>query len=229
MFNDIAPTYDIANRILSGGVDKSWRRKAVNIAYDNLEGSKIKKIVDVACGTGDMIEFWKKEASKRGVEIESIDGVDPSFEMLKVAKEKCKNVAFHEGFATELPFEDGSVDIVSIVYGIRNVVDREDALKEFHRVLKKGGLLVILEFTKEEQKSILQKCASFYNNKILPTIGGMISGSYEAYKYLPDSIDSFLTANMLKTEMESVGFIPIFVKGYSANISTTFIAKKESE
>ncbi|MFP4333733.1 MAG: class I SAM-dependent methyltransferase, partial [Campylobacterales bacterium] len=148
------------------------------------------------------------------------------FEMLKVAKEKCQNVEFHEGYASKLPFKDSSVDIVSIVYGIRNVVDREDALKEFYRVLKKDGLLVVLEFTKEEKKSILQKLASFYNTKVLPFLGGMISGSYEAYRYLPSSIDSFLTADMLKTEMESVGFTPIFVKGYSANISTTLIVKK---
>lgn len=230
MFDNIAPTYDIANRILSAGVDRSWRKKAVAESLTMIGQKDIDLVVDVACGTGDMISYWMEGAKEQSVNLLDIAGVDPSVKMLGVAKEKLKNVQFHEGYADKLPFEDSQADIISIVYGIRNVVNLSGALAEFYRVLKPGGVLVVLEFTKKPAKtSLLEKGASFYQNKVLPFVGGIISGNYKAYKYLPDSIDEFLTSDMLQQEMQKAGFKPLFIKGYSANISTTFIVKKESE
>ncbi|MCK4875722.1 MAG: ubiquinone/menaquinone biosynthesis methyltransferase, partial [Sulfurimonas sp.] len=150
MFDDIAPTYDTANRVMSMGVDKSWRRKACDLAYEFYGQDSLDKIVDVACGTGDMMDFWKKRSEVNGIAIGEIVGVDPSNGMVNVAREKYPKFNYHISKATEIPLEDSSADILSITYGIRNVVEREKALKEFNRVLKKDGLVVILEFMKNE-------------------------------------------------------------------------------
>ncbi len=112
--------------------------------------------------------------------------------MLEVAKDKVNFAEFKVGKAQELPIDSSSTDIISISYGIRNVVDRVEALEEFYRALKPNGIVVILEFTKQNRTTILDKFIDFGMKKILPTIGGLISKNYEAYKYLPDSIEEFL-------------------------------------
>ncbi len=226
MFNDIAGTYDVANRVLSMGVDKSWRNKACKLAYKYYGHSVVEKIVDVACGTGDMITFWKKIAQDEHVNVKDIVGIDPSVGMMDVAKKKLPEVEFIEASATDLTLEDNSADIISISYGIRNVVERQKAFDEFARVLKPNGLLVILEFTKNKKETPLDYITDFYMNKILPILGGLISRNKEAYTYLPNSIDEFLTTKNLKSELKEAGLEPIYVKGFSMNISTLFIARK---
>jgi len=226
MFNDIAGTYDVANRVLSMGIDKTWRNKACDLAFGFYEKNKIEKIVDVACGTGDMLTTWDKIASKNGIKIDTKIGVDPSVGMMDVAKIKLPNVEFIEAGAADMPLESESADIISISYGIRNVVQRQEAFHEFARVLKKDGLLVILEFTKNEKTNPLDYVTDFYMNKILPTLGGIISKNKEAYTYLPNSIDEFLTQDNLCKELKEAGLEPIYVKGFSMNISTLFIARK---
>jgi len=129
MFDDIAPTYDTANRVMSMGIDKSWRRKACDLAYNYYAKDSIDRIVDVACGTGDMMEFWRSRSEVCGIAIGEIVGVDPSNGMVNVAKEKYPHFSYHISKATEIPLEDKSADILSITYGIRNVIEREDALK----------------------------------------------------------------------------------------------------
>ncbi len=136
MFNDIAGTYDVANRVLSMGIDKSWRNKACNLAFDFYGKKNVEKIVDVACGTGDMIIFWKQIAKSNSINLENIVGIDPSVGMMEVGKKKLPDVEFIEAFATEMPLENESADIISISYGIRNVVQRQEAFDEFARVLK---------------------------------------------------------------------------------------------
>ncbi|MBU3015414.1 bifunctional demethylmenaquinone methyltransferase/2-methoxy-6-polyprenyl-1,4-benzoquinol methylase UbiE [Poseidonibacter lekithochrous] len=226
MFNDIAGTYDVANRVLSMGIDKSWRNKACNLAFNFYGKDKIEKIVDVACGTGDMIQHWKKIAESNNIEIENIVGVDPSVGMMEVGKKKLPEVEFIEAGAASMPLEDNSADIISISYGIRNVVQRQEAFDEFARVLKKDGLVVISEFTKNEKRNPLDYVTDFYMNKILPTLGGMISRNKEAYTYLPNSIDEFLTTDNLCNELKIAGLEPIHVKAFSMNISTLIIARK---
>lgn len=226
MFNDIAGRYDIANRILSMGIDKSWRNKACNKALSLYNKDKIEKIVDVACGTGDMIEFWKGIVAKNGIELENIVGVDPSVGMMDVAREKFPQVEFIEAGAAQMPLESSSADIISISYGIRNVVQRQEAFDEFARVLKKDGLVVISEFTKQEKTNILDHATDFYMNKVLPTVGGIISKNKEAYRYLPDSIDEFLTTENLCKELKQAGLEPIHVEAFSMKISTLIIARK---
>ncbi|MDR0408370.1 MAG: bifunctional demethylmenaquinone methyltransferase/2-methoxy-6-polyprenyl-1,4-benzoquinol methylase UbiE [Campylobacteraceae bacterium] len=226
MFDDIASTYDKANRVLSMGIDVSWRKKACSIAFDKLNQKEIKMIIDVACGTGDMISFWQKYSYKKGVKVKRILGVDPSSQMLNIAKKKFENFDFIKACANNIPLPNECADIVSISYGIRNVLKRKEAFREFARVIKKGGFVVILEFTKEDKNGVLQKIKQFYLNKILPSIGGFISKNYEAYKYLPSSIDGFLTSSMLQEELTEVGFKIRYAKSFSMNISTLIIAEK---
>ena len=226
MFNDIAGTYDVANRVLSMGIDKSWRNKACNLAFDFYEKKEIPKIVDVACGTGDMIGYWKKVADSNAIKIENIIGIDPSVGMMDVARVKLPEVEFIEAGAASMPLEDESTDIISISYGIRNVVQRQEAFDEFARVLKKDGLVVISEFTKNEKTSPIDYITDFYMNKILPVLGGLISKNKEAYTYLPNSIDEFLTTKNLCKELKQAGLETIYTKAFSMNISTLIIARK---
>ncbi len=225
MFDDIAPTYDKANRVLSMGVDIQWRKKACNEIFARYD-KPIDLIVDVACGTGDMMGYWDKQAKKTKINIKKIIGVDPSIGMVNVGKEKFPHFEFVISEATSLPMQDGIVDILSISYGIRNVVKREEAFKEFARVIKPGGYVVILEFTKDDKKGTLFALKDFYMNKVLPKIGGFISKNKEAYEYLPNSIEGFLTSDMLQKELDDAGFTTEFSKSFSMDISTLVIAKK---
>jgi len=225
MFNDIAPTYDRANRVLSMGVDIQWRKKACDETY-NRYTNDIDLIVDVACGTGDMMGYWKKQANKNGRKIGKLLGVDPSEGMVGVGKEKFPDFDFIISHATEIPLEDESADILSISYGIRNVVKRQEAFTEFARVIKTGGYVVILEFTKDDKKGFFYGIKDFYMNKVLPKLGGFISKNKEAYEYLPNSIEGFLTSKMLQKELDDAGFTTEFVKSFSMDISTLVIAKK---
>ena len=226
MFDDIAPTYDTANRVMSVGIDKSWRRKACDLAYEYSAKESVDRIVDVACGTGDMMDFWRDRAEKTGIAIGEVVGVDPSVGMVDVARQKYPKFNYKIAPATEIPLEKETADILSITYGIRNVVEREKALVEFNRVLKKGGLVVILEFMKNENPSFLGKIMNFYTNKILPKVGGFISKNIEAYEYLPNSIEDFSTVENMQNELEAAGFTMLYTKSFSMDISTLLIARK---
>jgi len=226
MFDDIAQTYDLANRVLSFGIDIQWRKKGCNKAYEILKKQKIKKIADVATGTGDMLLHWQDTAGKKGIDVESFIGIDPSVGMLEVAKKKVDFAEFIEGKAQKLPLESESVDILSISYGIRNVVDRKEALLEFNRVLKPNGIVVILEFTKQQKEGLVSNVVDIYMKKVLPAIGGLVSKNYEAYRYLPNSIEQFLTSEMLVEELKESGFEIKYLKPFSMGISTLFVAQK---
>jgi demethylmenaquinone methyltransferase/2-methoxy-6-polyprenyl-1,4-benzoquinol methylase len=227
MFDEIASTYDLANRVLSFGIDKQWRRKGCDKAYSLLGKKELTQITDVACGTGDLLLYWRERAQKHGIEVEKYVGVDPSVGMLNVAREKVDFADFLEGKAQELPIEDEGTDIISISYGIRNVVDRVEALQEFYRALKPGGMVVILEFTKQEKGGVIAKMVDFYMKNILPAIGGLVSKNYAAYKYLPDSIEEFLTTEMLEEELKSAGFEIKYSQSFSMGISTLLVAQKK--
>ena len=227
MFNEIAPAYDKANRILSMGIDISWRKKGCGLAFNIYSKERVERIVDVACGTGDMMIFWQKIADESGIRVDKIIGVDPSSGMLEVAKQKLPQNEFILSEATQLPFEEQSVDMLSISYGIRNVVKRKEAFLEFARVLKKGGLVVILEFTKDDKKGFFHGIKEFYLNKVLPILGGIISKNREAYEYLPNSIEGFLTASMMQDELKEAGFTTLHCESFSMDISTLIIAQKD--
>jgi len=226
MFDEIAGTYDLANRVLSFGIDVQWRKKGCDKAYEILGKNRVERIADVATGTGDLLLHWRDRAREKGVEVEHFVGIDPSTGMLEVARKKVDFAEFIEGKAQEMPLEDESTEIISISYGIRNVVDRPEALAEFHRALKPGGIVVILEFTKQEKKGLTAPLVDLYMKKILPAVGGLVSKNYAAYKYLPDSIEEFLTTEMLMEELLQSGFEVKYVKPFSMGISTLFVAQK---
>ncbi len=226
MFDNIADTYDLANRVLSMGIDIQWRKKGCDKAFEILGKQRLGQVTDVATGTGDLLIYWREQAAKNGVEIEKYVGIDPSVGMLEVARKKVDFAEFIEGKAQELPIEDESTDVISISYGIRNVVDRAEALEEFYRALRPGGIVMILEFTKQDRSGMIDKVVDFGMKKVLPRIGGFISKNYEAYRYLPDSIEEFLTTEMLSQELEAAGFEMKYTKSFSMGISTLLVAQK---
>lgn len=228
MFNQIAPTYDVANRVLSLGVDVSWRKFACRYMLEIFKNESI-NIVDVACGTGDMMGLWSEISKEFGVEIKSLTGIDPSSGMLKEARAKFPNFKFIEAYADNTTLVSGEAQILSISYGIRNVVERKAALREFNRVLALNGYVVVLEFTKHQKKGLITSLRDFYLSKILPKIGGFISKNKEAYEYLPSSIENFLDAKSFCDELVEAGFEIELCKGFSMDISTLFIAKKVRE
>ncbi len=228
MFNQIAPTYDVANRVLSLGVDVSWRKFACRYMLEIFKERSI-NIVDVACGTGDMMGLWSEISKEFGVEVKSLTGIDPSSGMLKEARAKFPNFKFIEAYADNTTLASGEAQILSISYGIRNVVERKAALREFNRVLALNGYVVVLEFTKRQKKGLITSIRDFYLSKILPKIGGFISKNKEAYEYLPSSIENFLDAKSFCDELIEAGFEMELCKGFSMDISTLFIAKKVRE
>ena len=228
MFNQIAPTYDVANRVLSLGVDVSWRKFACRYMLEIFKNKSI-NIVDVACGTGDMMGLWSEISKEFGVEVKSLTGIDPSSGMLKEARAKFPNFKFIEAYADNTTLASGEAQILSISYGIRNVVERKAALREFNRVLAPDGYVVVLEFTKRQKKGLITSLRDFYLSKILPSIGGFISKNKEAYEYLPSSIENFLDAKSFCDELVEAGFEIELCKGFSMDISTLFIAKKVKE
>ena len=228
MFNQIAPTYDVANRVLSLGVDVSWSKFACRYMLEIFKERSI-NIVDVACGTGDMMGLWSEISKEFGVQIKNLTGIDPSSGMLKEARAKFPNFKFIEAYADNTTLASGEAQILSISYGIRNVVERKAALREFNRVLALNGYVVVLEFTKRQKKGLVTSLRDFYLSKILPKIGGFISKNKEAYEYLPSSIENFLDAKSFCDELAEAGFEIELCKGFSMDISTLFIAKKVRE
>ncbi|MGN8540694.1 bifunctional demethylmenaquinone methyltransferase/2-methoxy-6-polyprenyl-1,4-benzoquinol methylase UbiE [Helicobacter pylori] len=228
MFDDIASSYDQANRLMSFGLDVKWRERACEHAFLFLENKKALRLVDVACGTGDMLVAWQKSALNCAIEFKECLGIDPSNNMLALAEKKLENKAsFIQAQAKDLKgVGNNSVDILSIAYGLRNIVERQEALKEFFRVLKPRGVLVILEFLKKDNPTWLDKISGFYTNKVLPLVGGAISKNYGAYSYLPQSIEGFLSLEGLKHELKNAGFEILRTQDSIAQISTTMLVRK---
>jgi len=226
MFNDIAPTYDKANRVLSFGTDIRWRKIACKQTLNRVKNEEI-AIVDMATGTGDMLIFWQKIADKVNRKIIKKIGIDPAENMLSFAKQKISDAEFKVGIAQQIPLENKCADIVSISYGFRNVVEKEEGIKEFARILKNDGLFCMLEFTKDTSSNPLNRIAQWYVRTILPILGGFISGNMGAYKYLPDSIENFLTRKEIENMLKRNGFEIEFAKDFSFGISSLVIARKK--
>jgi demethylmenaquinone methyltransferase/2-methoxy-6-polyprenyl-1,4-benzoquinol methylase len=187
MFNNIALRYDFLNRLLSMGIDKGWRKKAIAMLADKKEP----KILDIATGTGDLaIEMVQKHPDAQ------VTGLDLAPQMLEIGRQKAKkkklqqSITFVEGDAENLPFEDNTFDAITVAFGVRNFERPLEGLKEMNRVLKPGGRLVILEFSKSRSK-IFEGVFNLYFKYILPTIGRLVSKDARAYQYLYDSVQVF--------------------------------------
>lgn len=174
-FDKIARDYDRMNRLMTLGLDCRWRKRAVR----GLKG----EVLDVACGTGDMV----LELLKQGADV---TGVDLSEEMLAIAKRKVKSGKWKVADAEQLPFGDASFDAVTCAFGVRNFVHLEQGLNEMLRVLKPGGQLVILELATPDTP-LVKPFYNLYTRRIIPWLGSRIAGNREAYTYLPASIERF--------------------------------------
>lgn len=201
MFDSIAPRYDLLNRVLSAGIDKGWRRKAI----DRLKEMRPQSILDIATGTGDLAI----EATR--IQPASITGVDISEQMLAVGRKKIHErhlghlIQLEYGDSEKLQYHDNSFDAVMVAFGVRNFEHLETGLKEMSRVLKPGGKAVILEFAQPEHFPVKQFYRA-YSRYILPLVGQMLSKQRAAYEYLPESVAAFPYGKSFTAILENCGF-----------------------
>lgn len=215
MFDSIAGTYDRLNHLLSFGLDRAWRRRLVG----EVVGSGAEKVLDVACGSGDV----SVALYNAGMEV---TGVDISEKMLDIARKKSpEKIRYVYGNAEELPFEEESFDCVTIAYGIRNFDKADRCMKEFYRVLKKGGSIRILEFGIPDN-AVWRAVYSFYFKNILPAIGRRISGNREAYRYLQESSFSFPYGEEFCGMLSGGGFGETGYKPLTGGVSFLYVGKK---
>lgn len=198
MFSRIAGRYDLLNRILSAGIDRSWRREAVRRSGVG-RGSVV---VDACCGTGDLsLEFAAAGAR--------VLGVDFTREMVRLAPPKAgpahAATLFTHGDALQLPVRSASADVLSVAFGVRNLADAHAGLREFRRVVRPGGMVLVLEFS-PPPRGWFGKLYSFYFLRVLPKIGGWISGDAEAYRYLPRTVSAWPAPEEFRAWMERAGF-----------------------
>ncbi len=202
MFADIAPKYDLLNHLLSFNIDRSWRKVLLKRLSGVLERPDA-RILDLCCGTGDVLLELQSNTRAR------VMGADFCHPMLVTAGRKAAAQGFEapliEGDAMELPLAESSLDAISIAFGFRNLVNYSGALSEFRRVLKPGGTLAILEFS-HPPGVFMRTAYGFYSRVILPAVGALISGSREAYAYLPESVSKFPKAEALREMMTAAGF-----------------------
>ena len=222
MFNDIAPTYDRLNHILSFDIDKLWRKRVVR----TVRKLGAKHIMDMATGTGDLAI-----ALAKGIEGSTIYGADFSSEMLAVAKQKIEHLGLSERIsltecnAEDIPLEDEAVDATTIAFGVRNFEHQREALTEIKRTIRKGGHLIVLEFS-NPKCAFVRWCYRLYSHHILPAIGRLVSKHATAYTYLPTSIDQFALPENFSALLEEVGFDHVERKSQSMGIAHIYIAHK---
>ena len=224
MFAAIARSYDLNNRLHSFGRDQSWRRKAVRLCAVRPTDC----VLDVACGTGDLTLAFAKAGPA------SVTGLDFTEEMLQIAQRKSQFVArdadsrgpeFIRGDATALPFDDASFDLVSIAFGIRNVSDPQLALREFRRVLRLGGRLVVLEFS-QPRNPIVRAFNRFYSSRVMPVTASLIARDRSgAYRYLPRSIQTFLSSQEMVASIQGAGFSTVTAHPMTLGVCTAYLGR----
>ncbi|MCD9187442.1 MAG: bifunctional demethylmenaquinone methyltransferase/2-methoxy-6-polyprenyl-1,4-benzoquinol methylase UbiE [Pyrinomonadaceae bacterium] len=215
MFSGIAGKYDFLNHFLSVNVDKRWRR-LVRKKLETILANKSAVVLDVACGTGDLAVELQTNAEAK------IIGTDFCRPMLSIAFDKnAKNnteIPYVEADGMNLSFADNSFDALTIAFGLRNFSNWQDGLKEFHRILKKDGKLVVLEFSTPIVPGFKQ-IFNLYFTQVLPRIGGAVSGSRGAYEYLPDSVSRFPDQKGLAKMFEETGFIDVEFQNLTGGIA----------
>lgn len=195
MFTRIAKRYDIMNRLMTAGQDIRWRKKVIELAQVHHNAS----LLDLGTGTGDLA----RDAQQQFPEANVI-AADFTMEMMRVGQ-KTSPLNFSTADALKLPFHDSSFDAVVSGFLMRNVIDLQEALKEQYRVLKNGGRVVILDTTRP-RKNLLSPLIWLHMHFVIPTLGGLLTGSRDAYRYLPETTEGFVTAENLVARMAAVGF-----------------------
>ena len=217
MFARISPRYDLLNHLLSGNIDKRWRRNVIEKLRPLL--SPHAQVLDVACGTGDLSIALFENIGAR------VTGVDFCRPMLERAARKQPRIAFVEGDALQLPFDDGVFDAVTIAFGLRNLSSVEHGLTELRRVLKPNGWTAILEFSRPVVPGF-RSLAAAYCTRLLPRIGGLISGSRSAYEYLPDSVSRFPDQETLSAMMTAAGFADVGFENLTGGVAALHTGRR---
>ncbi len=226
MFNDIAPTYDKLNHILSLNVDKSWRRKAVKRLKKSVAEMQNPMILDVACGTADSTVQIAKS-----IENAEISGIDISDGMLKIGEEKVRQlglsdrISFSKSQAENIDFQDDTFDAVFVAFGVRNFSDRMKGLSEIMRVLKPQGSLFVLELS-EPHNVIVRWFYNLYFKNILPFIGKKISGNGAAYRYLQQTVEKFAMPKEFIKMLQDIDYQDVKHKAFSLGLCRLYSAKK---
>lgn len=203
MFGRISRRYDLLNTVMTGGMHYAWRRMA---AYSAVGSGLDGVALDVACGTGDFAFDLARKPN-----IEHVIGLDFVPEMLALAKGKAarqglgKRTTFTVGDAHALPFPDDSFVCATVGFGVRNFIDVPRALSEMARVVQPGGRVVVLEIVRTEGKGLHKRALPWCFQKVAPLLGAVLAGDGEAYSYLPESVDEFLSAGQLAAAMEGAG------------------------
>lgn len=233
MFDRIAPTYDLLNRTLSLRIDTLWRRRVVRLAAeptgekgDGAEPQPVRKILDVATGTGDLA----LALARRCPEAE-VTGLDLSAAMLAEARRKAEargageRVRFEEGDAEAMPFGEEVFDVVTVAFGVRNFGDLEAGLREMVRVLRTGGRIVVLELSNPDNP-LFGALYRWYSHRLLPRIGGLVSRDRNAYRYLPGSVDEFPVPARFSELLAAAGLHDCRIRSQSGGIARIYTATK---
>ena len=223
MFDDIAPSYDSLNHVMSLNVDRLWRRHALREVVDGTP----QRILDVACGTGDRTIALAKAAAPGS----EVTGVDISEGMMARVMEKAaregvqERITLRQADAEALPYEEGSFHRVTCSFGVRNFEHKELGLSEFYRVLKPGGKAVVLELSVPRNR-LVRKAYDLYFLHLMPKIGGKLSGNKAAYRYLPASVHAFPSPEAFRDMMETAGFRHVRHRSLTWGLCRMFIGEK---
>ena len=222
MFNAISPKYDALNRILSVGIDQSWRRKTVR----EIRATGATQILDVATGTADLAL-----ALADGIPGSKVVGVDISAGMLDVGRQKVRarhrddRVRLDLGDGEQLPYGDAEFGAITVAFGVRNFEHLEQGLRDMHRVLQPGGTLAVLEFSQPTSWPF-RPLYLFYFNNILPRIGRLISKDASAYTYLPDSVQAFPYGEAFAAKLREAGVRTVRIRPLTLGIASLYVATK---
>lgn len=222
MFDGIAHSYDLLNHTLSFGIDKHWRKAAI----DSLRPYRPQRILDVATGTGDFAILATRELHPK-----ELLGVDLSEGMMSVGRQKVKEarldniIRFQKEDCLNLTLESDSFDAVMVAYGIRNFEDLDKGLREMHRVLRPNGRLVIIELT-SPTRFPMKQLFWLYSHVLMPTLGKLISRDSKAYAYLPATMEAFPQGEVMQQILQKAGFKEVKFKRFTFGLSTMYCAKK---
>ena len=221
MFDNVSANYDLLNRVLTFGIDISWRKNVVAL----VKKGKAEKVLDIATGTGDLAIMMAK------ADIHDVTGLDISPGMLNIGIQKVKDQGLNEkvdmviGDSEELPFDEGTFDAITVAFGVRNFENLELGLREIHRVLKPEGSLIVLE-TSQPTKFPVKQGFQFYSKYIIPTIGKILSKDKSAYDYLPESAAAFPFGEKFNNILLKTGFNSSKVYPQTLGVATIYHAIK---
>jgi demethylmenaquinone methyltransferase/2-methoxy-6-polyprenyl-1,4-benzoquinol methylase len=216
MFGRVAPRYDLANHLLSFNIDRYWRAHTVARLRDVL-ARPAARVLDICCGTGDLVRALQRGGGA------TVMGSDFCHPMLVAAQAKVGGGMLFEADALHLPLADASLDLITVAFGFRNLANYDAGLREMRRVLRPGGTAAVLEFSQPPNK-LFGALYNLYSQRILPAIGGALSGSRDAYTYLPESVRKFPGPEELAQMMQTAGFATVDFERLTAGIVALHVA-----